>query len=98
MHEVFVRVVVYRGLSDAYIQGGRRDWRVAKPDPVKSNTTVLKNISNSLVWFNCLFVHPCSHTCNIGYVNYRLQFIYYNITYNIWTSYSLTHSMQQSPS
>jgi hypothetical protein len=22
----------------------------------------------------------------IGHVNYRLQFIYYNITYNIWTS------------
>jgi len=24
--------------------------------------------------------------CNIGQVNYRLQFIYYNTTYNIWTS------------
>jgi hypothetical protein len=38
-----------------------------------------------LVWFG-LFVHPFSHTCNIGHVNYRLQFIYYNTTYNIWTS------------
>ena len=36
-----------------------------------------------LVWF---FVHPVSHTCNIGHVNYRLQFIYYNTTFNIWTS------------
>jgi len=36
-------------------------------------------------WFG-LFVHPLSHTCNIGHVNYRLQFIYYNTTYNIWTS------------
>jgi hypothetical protein len=32
---------------------------------------------------NCLFVHPFSHTCNTGHVNYRLQFIYYKITYNI---------------
>jgi hypothetical protein len=39
----------------------------------------------SLVWFG-LFVHPFSQTCNIGYVNYRLQFIYYNTTCNIWTS------------
>jgi len=29
----------------------------------------------------CLFVHLFSHTCNIGHINYRLQFIYYNITY-----------------
>jgi len=36
--------------------------------------------------FVCLFDHPFSHTYNIGQVNYRLQFIYYNITYNIWTS------------
>jgi hypothetical protein len=38
-----------------------------------------------LVWFG-LFVQPFSHICNIGHVNYRLQFIYYNTTYNIWTS------------
>jgi len=38
-----------------------------------------------LVWFG-LSVHPFSHTCNIGYVNYRLQFMYYNTAYNIWTS------------
>ena len=36
-------------------------------------------------WFG-LFVHPFSHTCNTGHVNYRLQFIYYTTTYNIWTS------------
>ena len=34
-----------------------------------------------LVWFD-LFVHPFSHICNNGHVNYRLQFI----THNIWTS------------
>ena len=33
-----------------------------------------------------LFVHPLSHTCNTGHVNYSLQFMYYNTTYNIWTS------------
>jgi hypothetical protein len=38
-----------------------------------------------VVWFG-LFVQPLSLTCNIGHVNYRLQFIYYNTTYNIWTS------------
>jgi len=27
-----------------------------------------------LVWFG-LLVHPFSHTCNTGHVNYRLQFI-----------------------
>jgi hypothetical protein len=36
--------------------------------------------------FVCLFVHPFSHICNNGHGNYRLQFIYYNTTYNIWTS------------
>ena len=33
-----------------------------------------------------LFVHPLSHTCRIGQVNYSLYFIYYNTTYNKWTS------------
>jgi len=33
----------------------------------------------------------CSFICSsvqshIGHINYRLQFIYYNITHNIWTS------------
>ena len=37
------------------------------------------------VWFG-LSVHPLSHTCNIGHVNYILQLIYYSTTYNIWTS------------
>ena len=47
-------------------------------------------ILTSLVWFGLvwfdLFVHPFSHTCNIGHVNYKLQFIYYNTNYNIRTS------------
>jgi hypothetical protein len=30
-------------------------------------------ICGFLVWFG-LFVHPFSHICNIGHVNYRLQF------------------------
>jgi len=42
-------------------------------------------IQVTLVWFD-LFVHSFSHTCNIGHINYRLQFLYYNTTYNIWTS------------
>jgi len=33
-----------------------------------------------------LFVHPFRHTRNIGYVSYRLQFVYYNTTYNICSS------------
>ena len=37
---------------------------------------------NGLVWF----VHPFNHTCNNVHINYRLQFVYYNTTYNIWTS------------
>jgi hypothetical protein len=41
----------------------------------------------SWVWFG-LFVHPFSHACNNGHVNYIqvLQFMYHNRTYNIWTS------------
>ena len=47
---------------------------------------------NWLLWdivccrFVCLFVYPFRHTCYIGHINYRSQFIYYNITYNIWKS------------
>jgi len=33
-----------------------------------------------LVWFG-LFVHPFSHICNIGRVNYRLQFMTQHIIY-----------------
>jgi hypothetical protein len=36
-------------------------------------------------WFG-LFVHPFSHICDIRHITYRLQFIYCNTTYNIWTS------------
>ena len=45
---------------------------------------LLKQLACNL--FVCLFVHLLSHTCNIGHVNYKLQFICYNINYNIWTS------------
>jgi len=38
-----------------------------------------------LVWFG-LFVQPLSLTHSSGHVSYRLQFIYYNTTYKIWTS------------
>jgi hypothetical protein len=53
--------------------------------------TVRKNISYMCVcvcvWFDLVwFVQPFSHTCNNEHVNYRLQVIYYNTTYNIWTS------------
>jgi hypothetical protein len=34
----------------------------------------------------CLFFHPFGHTCDTGHGNYRLQFIYYDTTYSIWTS------------
>jgi len=43
------------------------------------------NFRASLDWFG-LFVYPFSHTCKKGHINYRLQFMYYNTTYNIWTS------------
>jgi hypothetical protein len=36
------------------------------------------------VWFGVVYLFIQS--CNIGHVNYRLQFIYYNRTYNIWIS------------
>ena len=40
-----------------------------------------------LVWFGLVYLnHPFSHTCNVKHVNYRLQFIYYNTTYDILTS------------
>jgi Lhr-like helicase len=38
-----------------------------------------------LYWFG-LFVHSLSHTRNIGHDNDKLQFIYYNTTYNICTA------------
>ena len=42
-----------------------------------TNTIISHNIElpleSSLVWFG-LFVHPFSHICNIGHVNYRLKF------------------------
>jgi hypothetical protein len=49
-----------------------------------------KENSLELVWFG-LFVHPFSHICNTGHVNYRSQFttqliIYEHTSYNIWTS------------
>ena len=44
--------------------------------------TIVKLIG--LVWFG-LFVHQFSHTCNTGHVSYRLQFVYYNTSYNILT-------------
>jgi len=43
------------------------------------------NLLLGLLWFG-LFLHPFSHTCSIGHDIYILQFIYYNTTYNIWTS------------
>ena len=49
------------------------------------NKRTMAQMSRNNIWFG-LFVHPFSHTCNIGHVNCRLQFMYYNITYNIWTS------------
>ena len=45
---------------------------------------VLALLTTGLIWFG-LFVHPFRHTYNVGHVNYILQFIYYNTTYNIWT-------------
>jgi len=46
--------------------------------------------SSTKAWFGLvcfgLYVHPFSHTCNTGDITYRLKFIYYNTTYNIWTS------------
>ena len=33
-----------------------------------------------MIWFG-LFVHPFSHICNIGRVNYRLQFMTHHIIY-----------------
>ena len=37
-------------------------------------TRLLNHLTKfGLVWFG-LFVHPFSHICNTGHVNYRLQF------------------------
>ena len=54
------------------------------PVLVHAMYTMKLAVSNRL-WFG-LFVRPFSHTCNIENVSYSLQFIYYNTTYNIWTS------------
>jgi len=48
--------------------------------------TLVNKIVIDTCFFVCVFVHLFSHTCNTGYINYSLQFIYYNTTYNIWTS------------
>jgi len=54
--------------------------------PFSANVVNLYQVWEHFYFEPGLFVHPFSHTCNIGHINYRLQFIYYNITYNIWTS------------
>jgi len=51
---------------------------------LRAKNSEFRNVTAGLVWCG-LFVHPFSHTCNIGHVKYRLQFICYNTTYNIWT-------------
>jgi len=51
---------------------------------VISHKNIGFNLSGS-VWFG-LFVHPFGYTCKTGHVDYRLQFICYSTTYNIWTS------------
>jgi hypothetical protein len=42
--------------------------------------------SSALSKLRNLYATAFSHICNTGHINYRLQFIYYNTTYNIWTS------------
>ena len=51
-------------------------------DAGQSHSLKIDKISFGLIWF---IFSPFSHTCNIGHVNYRLQFIYFNTTYNLWT-------------
>jgi hypothetical protein len=45
-----------------------------------------RSVPFRFVSFFISFFRSFSHTCNIWHVNYRLQFIYNNTTYNIWTS------------
>jgi hypothetical protein len=86
----------YRGgdqhYSFLYNNHGPTGWTVwtSIPDRGQILPYVLWNSGTqptpySLVWFG-LFVHPFIHSCNTGHVNYRLQLIYYNTTYNIRTS------------
>jgi len=45
------------------------------------------NNSNSGTFIDIIIIiYPFCHTSNIGHVNHNLQFVHYNITYNIWTS------------
>ena len=47
---------------------------------------------DSLVWCCLVYLFIHCHVCNIGHVNCRLQFIYYNTTYNIWTQYNVINN------
>jgi len=49
-------------------------------EPRMLGRTFLRLVSKLLVWFG-LFVHPFSHICNIGHVNYRLQFTTHIVIY-----------------
>ena len=40
---------------------------------LQNNAVLCFDDGGGLVWFG-LFVHPFSHICNTGHVNYRLQF------------------------
>jgi hypothetical protein len=63
---------VFKNMSLNILKLGNTGPTVAFPRTVfKAGRFVL----SGLVWFG-LFVHPFSHTCNNGHVNYRLQFIY----------------------
>ena len=65
--------------------------------PEARNPTIVARMAGTPVsLFVYLFIHPV--TCNIGHVNYRLQFIYCNRTYNIWTStqYNIINNNTQS--
>jgi hypothetical protein len=55
----------------SYIQNG--NWCIACPlcDPL---------VWFGLVWFG-LFVHPFTHICNTGHVNYGLQFTTHLVIY-----------------
>ena len=58
------------------------DFSAAKIEKKKCTNYASKYCSSSFSL--SLFVHPLSHTCNIGHVIYSLQFIYYKTLFIIY--------------
>jgi hypothetical protein len=57
------------------VELGKTDKGIGRLTPTAESES-----GGGLVWFG-LFVHPFSHICNTGHVNYRLQFTTHLVVY-----------------